>query len=168
MERLHALNQAVFSLYATPDMESLRDRLSQAMESLIEAEFYGTVLRADMADTFVINLRAAGPDARDRFHGISRARLEQVREAGGDTDLLASQGESPEWPLGVFDMQVPLRDFLIGWIHFDGRLTGALVVVNKQDGPLVAEDEEILRALTKGVAEAIENIRLYRELQSRA
>lgn len=165
--RLHTLNEAVFSLHATPDMEALRDRLSQAMEKLVEAEIYGTILRVDEGSTFISNLRMAGQPQPGRYHGLSDTRLGRIRKLGETESLLIRGGDSPEWPFGTFDMGVDLRNFLVGWITFNDELIGALIVVNKTAGEFVAEDGEIVSALTKGVAEAIQNIRLYQELQAR-
>ena len=97
-----------------------------------------------------------------------RAKLpieEAIRNSGDGPDLWISEGDPPDWPFRVLDMGVPLRNFLIAWITFDGDLTGALIMVNKEGGDFVAEDGEVVSALGRGVAEAIQNIRLYQELR---
>jgi len=164
--RLKELIQAVFSLHATPDPAALRARLASAMENLVEAELYGSVLKADVENVFVISLRSAGqPDPL--FHGaIPGAKLGHIRADVGQSPFLVGNEEVPEWPFGTCDLEAPPRNFLVCWIEFEGELMGGLIVVNKLAGDFVEEDCELLGALGSGVAEAVQNIHLYQELRT--
>lgn len=165
--RLKELIKAVFSLHATPDPAALRARLANAMEKLVEAELYGSVLKADVENVFVISLRSAGePDPR--YHGaIPGTKLGQIRAGSDSSPFLVGSGGVPEWPFGACDLESPPRNFLVCWIEFEGELMGGLIVVNKKAGDFVEEDCELLGALGSGVAEAVHNIHLYQELHSK-
>ena len=58
-----------------------------------------------------------------------------------------------------------VRNFVISWIEAEGNLRGALIAANKRVGEFVDDDAEVLSALGRGVAEAIDNIQLFQELK---
>jgi len=73
-----------------------------------------------------------------------------------------------EWPLRLGDLDPPPKSVLLAWVEFDGEVHGALLALDKRTGEFVEDDAQVLEALAKGVAEAVENIRLYQNLQVRS
>jgi HAMP domain-containing protein len=164
--RLTRLNEAVLSLHATPAEGDLLRRLVLAMQDLVEAEFYGNVLRTDIEDVFVVSLNQVGETSPLSRSVVSARTLEKVRDGEEHSTLRFGKRRVAEWPFGPWVPEVELRDFLICWIDFKGQLRGALIAANKRAGEFVDEDGELLSALGHGVVEALENIHLYQKLRA--
>jgi len=74
--RLQLLNRAVFSLYATPDHEALRERLARAITSLFDVDRSATLLEAGLEDVFVMSLTQVEEQIPGPHHAFSREYLE--------------------------------------------------------------------------------------------
>ena len=167
LTRLRRLIRAVFSLRSTSEVDSLRPRLTRAMEQLVDAEIYGSVLKADVENVCVLSLQRRGDTNPFHQSGLSLNRMEAIRAAGPENALFRREEDDPQWPFSSIDSGIEIRDFLIAWIEDDEGLRGALLAINKSSGEWVEEDAEVLSALGHGVAEALDNIHLFQDLQRR-
>ena len=70
--RLRRLIRAVFSVRSTAQTDSLRPRLTRAMEELVEAEVYGSILKADLENVCVLSLQRHGDTSPFHQAGLSR------------------------------------------------------------------------------------------------
>ncbi len=164
--RLTRLNEAVLSLHATPAEVELLQRLALAMQDLVEAEFYGNVLKTGIENVFAVSLNRAGEKDPLCRSVVSHRTLEKIRAGEEHATLRFGKRTAAEWPFGAWVPDVELRNFLICWIELKGQLRGALIAANKRTGDFVDEDGELLSALGHGVAKALENIRLHQKLRA--
>jgi len=165
--RLTRLNNAVFSLHATREVATLLPRLAKAMEEVVEAEFYGNVLKTDVEEISAVLVRRAGERTSMARSCVSGPELQLIRERLGSPVIYISKGDDIDWPFGSWVPGTPLRSLLICWIEFREELQGALIAANKQGGQFVEEDGELLSALGHGVVETLENIRHQQELRGK-
>jgi hypothetical protein len=167
VDRLKRLIQAVFSIRSTVRYDDLRPRLTRAMEELVDAEVYGNVLKADLANTCVLSLQRRG-DPQPFFRiGLSSDLLESIRATGPPSAQVAQSHNGVEWPFPGAGEMAEVRDFVIAWMEHRGELSGGLIAINKMSGTWVEEDTEVLGALSLGVAEALESIHLIEGLRRR-
>jgi signal transduction histidine kinase len=86
----------------------------------------------------------------------------QTREIVNIPEAYADQRFQPAWDVkSGYRTRSILSVPMIGAL---GGLVGVLQVLNKQDGPFVTADEELMSALASQAAIAIENARLYHSL----
>lgn len=163
--RLRRLIRAVFSLRTTPETDALRPRLTRAMEELVDAEIYGSVLSSDLENVCVLSLQRHGDTSPFHQSGLSAAKLAKARASGSSMSLVSHSVEEVPWPFAASDQPFEVRDFIIAWFEHDDELRGALLAINKTSGKWVEEDAEVLSALGQGVAEALDNIHLFQDLQ---
>ncbi len=165
--RLTRLNEALLSLHASAEQSRLLDGLAQAVQELIDAEVWGSVVESrGIGGVFVIGLGFMGETKPTYLGGVSLRTLKQCWNHSQYSSGREGPEGGAEWPLRAWPMEVRLRNYLIAWIELNGELQGALIAANKRSGDFSEEDGELLSALGHGAAQVMENLHLVRELQA--
>jgi HAMP domain-containing protein len=165
--RLTRLNEALLSLHTNAEEGHLLEGLSVAVQDLIDAEVWGSVVESrGIGGVFLVGLGWAGSTRPSHMGGISLRALQRSWAHSPYSFGSEAENEAAEWPLGDWPLEASLRNFLIAWVELDGELQGALMVANKRAGEFSDEDGELLSALGHGAAEVMQNQHLRRELEA--
>lgn len=163
--RLARLNEALLSLHTSAEEGGLLEELANAIQDLIDAEFWGSVIESrGIGGVFLVGIGPAGSTKPSHLGGTSLRALEQSWGHSQYSSAAETEEGAAVWPLGAWPMEVPLRNYMIAWIELKGVLQGALMVANKTSGDFSDEDGQLLSALGHGAAEAMANLHTSREL----
>jgi signal transduction histidine kinase len=164
--RLSAIDEASLALSSDLDLASVLQRVVELSREVTDAR-YGALAM----------LNEEGQIAEFLTSGISREereRIGQLPEGKGLLGAVIRQGKTlrvarmADHPLSAgFPPHHPMMTSFIGLpIVYEGRLLGDLYLTDKNAGePFTERDEETLRTFAAHAAIAIENARLYRQVQ---
>ncbi len=166
---LAAVNQASLALSSELDLASVLQRVVDLSRGVINAR-YGALAMLD----------EAGRVAEFLTSGMSRderARIGRPPEGSGLLGVVIREGEAlrvdciSDHPRSAgFPPWHPAMTSFIGLpIVYEGRILGDLYLTDKNGGdPFTKEDEDTLRIFAAHASIAIENARLYRQVQDLA
>jgi HAMP domain-containing protein len=164
--RLTQLKQALLLLNSHAEPPALLGELVKAVQALVAADIWGTVLEVrGLGGAFLVGLGAAGETKAADLKPLSREHLERIWHHSSFSTMAPGPESGGDWPLGTWPLDVPLRNFMIAWLELDGKLRGALIVANKKGGDFTDEDGELLSALGHGSAAVMERMYAYQNLQ---
>ncbi len=168
-ERLYALHEANLSLTAELSQEAVLQKVVDLSCRLVGARYgaLGIVDETGQIQSLITSGLSAEERARigplPRGHGLLGAVLKEgrpIRVADIQKDP-RSVGFPPNHP--------PMKSFLGVPVVFKGRTVGNLYLTDKEGaGEFSTEDEELLTMFATQAAIAIENARLYDQVQSLA
>lgn len=166
---LGAINEASLTLSSDLDLASVLQRVVDLSCEVTDAR-YGALAMLDEGGKIAEFLTA----------GISqeeRERIGQLPEGKGLLGLILRQGQTlrvdritDDARSAGFPPHHPVMTSFIGLpIVYEGRSVGDLYLADKSGGqPFTRQDEEMLRTFAAHAAIAIENARLYRQVQDLA
>ncbi len=164
--RLSAIDEASLALSSDLDLASVLQRVVELSREVTGAR-YGALAM----------LNEEGKIAEFLTSGISREereRIGQLPEGKGLLGVVIRQGKTlriarmADHPLSAgFPPRHPMMTSFIGLpIVYEGRILGNLYLTDKNAGePFAERDEETLRTFAAHAAIAMENARLYRQVQ---
>jgi nitrate/nitrite-specific signal transduction histidine kinase len=168
-ERLYALHEASLSLTAELSQEAVLQKVVDLSRRLVGAR-YGALGILDEKGQ-IRSLITSGLSAEER------ARIGALPQGRGLLGAVLKEGR----PIRVADIQKdprsagfppnhpPMKSFLGVPVVFKGRTLGNLYLADKENAPeFTAEDEELLTMFATQAAIAIENARLYEQVQALA
>ena len=171
-ERAHelaAVNEASLALSSDLDLPSLLQRVVDLSRDVTHARYGALAMVGD--DSLITQFITSGLSQaeRDQIGALPEGRglLGAVIKSGETlrVENIASHPQSSGFPPNHPSM----KSFLGLPIRYEGRIVGDLYVTNKDDeSPFSERDEEILRAFAAHAAAAIENARLYGQVQDLA
>ena len=166
LDRLNQLNTITLPLHTTQDMRVVINYLRTCMTTLVDVEMTGILLPAQenndrlvlhIADTI---LRDATPLTVD----FTKEEVQRIFEEHKEMPVLYKDSADPQ-PFTRLPAAISLRNLLVIWLLNDKELRGALFFINKKSGGFLDEDLKILGILANNISVALENIRLYIDLQ---
>ncbi|MEV5571923.1 GAF domain-containing protein [Spirillospora sp. NPDC052269] len=168
-DRVHALLEAVVSIGAELDLETVLRRITEAAAELVDARYGALGVIGDEGERLVrfVTVGVAEEEIAaighwPRGHGILGLLIKEPRPLR--LADLSKHPESSGFPAG----HPPMRTFLGVPIRVRGEVFGNLYLTEKVDGgAFEEEDEVVLTALATAAGVAIENARLYQEARRR-
>ena len=166
---LAALNEASLALSSDLDLSSLLQRVVNLSRDVTGARYGALAMLGEDGGIAEFITSGLSQAERDRIGPFPRGRgLLGVVIHSGETlrvDDIASHPEASGFPANHPGM----KSFIGLPIRYEGRIVGDLYLTDKDGGsPFSERDEEMLRAFAAHAAAAIENARLYRQVQDLA
>ncbi len=164
---LDALNQAGLAMTSTLNMESVLNRVMREVKVLLDAEGASVLLRDPLSDALIF---AAVADASPKelvgtripiTSGIAGWVMRERRAT-----LVNDAQDDPRFS-GAIDAETGLttRSVVAVPLKFQGAVWGVVEAMNKASGVFTQRDSEMLEALARSAAIAIQNAQLYSSLQ---
>jgi signal transduction histidine kinase/CheY-like chemotaxis protein/HAMP domain-containing protein len=164
--RLNQLNTVTLPLHASQDKSATQDYLRSCINVLIDVEQNGIMLPVDGQEKFILTLSTPSENNENGTVRIEYGR-DTVLEAfkAWEGRPIVQNTEDYHWPFGEKPAQLLNRNLLLHWLINKGDLIGALIATNKEDGDFSEEDQKILGILANNISVALENRKLYNDLQ---
>ncbi len=165
LDRLQKLHTVTLPLHGAQSRITLLEYLRNSITSLVDAEQTGIMLLGDSETNYVLYL--CGPDQPidiDHAMVLPAGQVQELYKAHGGRQILLTGGEI-FWPLGPPPAGLTLSNLLLVWLEKDGKLKGAVLVINKKGTPLSEEDRSLLGILATNISVALQNIKLNRNLR---
>lgn len=162
--QLAALNDISRQLVASGvNLEALLELITERATELVDGEAGALLLTAE--DSPDLEFRVVTGGGRQRLVGLrvpmGRGLVGQVA-ASGAAAFVNDIGRDTRYLLDLGDDDFQPRAILAAPLIAQGRVIGALEVLNKRGGPFTQDDADLLTTLTGQAAVAIENARLFR------
>ena len=166
---LAAINKASLALSSDLDLASLLQRVVDLSRDVTHARYGALAMLGEGGEITQFITSGLSQAERDRIGPLPKGRglLGAVIQSGETirVDDIASHPHASGFPPNHPHM----TSFLGLPIRYEGRIVGDLYLTNKDDeSPFSERDEEILRAFAAHAATAIENARLYGQVQDLA
>jgi signal transduction histidine kinase len=167
LDKLSHLNLMTLPLHSAQDMSIILNYLRSGIYTLLEVDHVGILMLERENDLFQLNLFDS-TDNNKEVTCISIAKkniLDVYQHLKGRSILLNGIGND-SWPFGDnLPPNVSLNNLLVVWIMNKNEINGALIAINKQDGEFIDEDQKIIGILANNMSVALENIRLYKNIE---
>ena len=166
---LAAINEASLALSSDLDLDSVLQRVVDLSREVTEANYGALALLGE--DGKISEFLTSGMSQEER------QRIGRLPEGEGLLGVVIRKGETlrieriAEHPdsSGFPPHHPPMTSFIGLPIIYEGRTVGDLYLTDKNDGqPFTRRDEEMLRTFAAHAAIAIENARLYGQVQDLA
>ena len=164
---LDALNQAGLAMTSTLSMESVLKRVMREVKVSLDAEDASLLLRDPLSDELIF---AAGAEASPKKLVGTRIPITSgiagwvMRER--QSTLVNNAQDDPRF-FGAIDTETGLttRSVVAVPLKFKGAVWGVVEAMNKVSGVFTQRDSEMLEALARSAAIAIQNAQLFSSLQ---
>ncbi len=166
---LAAINEASLALSSDLDLASLLQRVVDLSRDVTHARYGALAMLADDGEIAQFITSGLSQSERDRIGSFPKGRgLLGVVIHSGETLRVDDITSHPE-AIGFPEHHPPMTSFIGLPIRYEGRIVGDLYLTDKDGGSSFSErDEDMLRAFAAHAAAAIENARLYRQVQDLA
>mgnify|MGYP001592919275 CR=1 FL=1 len=164
---LNALNEAGLAMTSTLRMESVLKRVMSQVKILLDAEGASVLLRDPLCDELIF-AAVADPSPKElvgtRIPTTSGIAGWVMRERRAT--LVNNAQDDPRFS-GAIDAETGLTTHSIVAVplKFRGAVWGVVEAINKTNGVFTQRDSEMLEALARSAAIAIQNAQLYSSLQ---
>jgi signal transduction histidine kinase len=164
---LDALNQAGLAMTSTLNMESVLKRVMSEVKKLLDAEGASVLLRDPLSDDLIF-AAVADPSPKElvgtRIPTTSGIAGWVMRER--QATLVNNAQDDPRFS-GAIDAETGLttHSIIAVPLKFQGAVWGVVEAINKTSGVFTQRDTEMLKALARSAAIAIQNAQLYSSLQ---
>ena len=166
---LAAINEASLALSSDLDLPSLLQRVVDLSRDVTHARYGALAMLGEDDEIAQFITSGLGQAERDRIGPLPKGRglLGAVIQSG--ETLRADDIASHPQAFGFPEHHPRMTSFIGLPIRYEGRIVGDLYLTDKDGGsPFSERDEEMLRAFAAHAAAAIENARLYRQVQDLA
>ena len=166
---MSAIDEASLALSSDLDLDSVLQRVVDLSRDVTDAR-YGALALLD-EDGSVLEFLTSGISQEER------ERIGRLPEGKGLLGVVMREGETlridriaDDPRSGGFPPNHPAMTSFVGLpIVYEGRIVGDLYLTEKEDGaPFTRQDEEMLRTFAAHASIAIENARLYQQVQDLA
>ena len=166
---LAAVNEASLALSSDLDLASLLQRVVDLSRDVTHAKYGALAMLAEDGEIAQFITSGMGQAERDRIGSLPKGRgLLGVVIHSGETLRVDDIMSHPE-AIGFPEHHPQMKSFIGLPIRYEGRIVGDLYLTDKDGGSSFSErDEHMLRAFAAHAAAAIENARLYRQVQDLA
>ncbi len=166
LDKLSHLNLMTLPLHSAQNTIIILNYLRSGINALLKVDHVGILLAEEENDHFLLNFFNADDKEKEAvtFTLEKKDVLEVYQEHNGQS-LLLNNTDNNSWPFSEFPETIRLNNLLVVWILNKNQVSGALVAVNKKEGAFIEEDMKIIGILANNMSVALENIRLYKNLQ---
>ncbi len=166
---LAALNEASLALSSDLDLASLLQRVVDLSRDVTHATYGALAMLGEDGEIAQFITSGLTQAERDRIGSLPKGKgLLGVVIHSGETlrvDDIAAHAQASGFP----EHHPRMTSFIGLPIRYEGRIVGDLYLTDKEGGfPFTIRDEDMLRAFAAHAAAAIENARLYRQVQDLA
>ncbi|MBE9520747.1 MAG: response regulator [Proteobacteria bacterium] len=166
LDKLSHLNLMTLPLHSAQDTIIILNYLRSGINALLEVNHIGILLTEEENDHFLLNFFDSDDKEKEAVSFTLKKEdvLEVYQEHNGQS-LLLNNTDNNSWPFSAFPETIKLNNLLFVWILNKNQVNGALIAVNKKEGAFIEEDLKIIGILANNMSVALENIRLYKNLQ---
>ncbi len=166
---LAAINEASLALSSDLDLDSVLQRVVDLSREVTDADYGALALLGEDGEVAEFLTSGIGPEKREHIGGLPEGEgLLGVVMREGETLRIDRITEHPD-SSGFPPHHPPMTSFIGLPIVYEGRIVGDLYLTDKNSGqPFTKQDEEMLRTFAAHAAIAIENARLYGQVQDLA
>ena len=166
---LAAINEASLALSSDLDLDSVLQRVVDLSREVTDADYGALALLGEDGEVAEFLTSGIGPEQRERIGRLPEGEgLLGVVMRKGETlriDRIAEHPDSSGFP----PHHPPMTSFIGLPIIYEGQIVGDLYLTDKNGGqPFTRQDEGMLRTFAAHAAIAIENARLYGQVQDLA
>jgi signal transduction histidine kinase len=167
LTRLNKLNKVTLPLHAAKDIAAILNYMWTSIAEVVGVKNTGFMLLADSHEEFTLEISSSATvPPRATSVRIMREDVLQVFNAHKGRPIMHNNGSNPDdWPFPVTLPYITIKNYVIIWLVNNNELIGALFALNKTKGDFLEEDQNILGILANNISVALENIRLYNDLQ---
>ena len=166
---LAAINEASLALSSDLDLDSVLQRVVDLSREVTEADYGALALLGEDGKVSEFLTSGMSQEERERIGRLPEGKgLLGVVMRKGETLRIDRIAEHPDTS-GFPAHHPPMTSFIGLPIIYEGRTVGDLYLTDKHGGdPFTRQDEEMLRTFAAHAAIAIENARLYGQVQDLA
>ena len=163
---LAAINQASLALSSDLDLSSVLERVVELSREVANARYGALALLGDDGEIVEFLTSGLSEEERERIGRLPEGKGLLGAVIRGDGPLRVNRIADDPRSAG-FPPNHPVMTSFIGLpIVYEGRVVGDLYLTDKDGGePFTRQDEELMRAFAAHAAVAIENARLYQQVQ---
>jgi signal transduction histidine kinase/ActR/RegA family two-component response regulator len=166
MNRLNQLNLVTLPLHSAHDMSIIINYLRTSINALIAAEHVGIMFSDEEEKEYTLHLFDAGANSVESNQiTFERDEIFKVHEKLNGQSLMDNSMQEKSWPFVQIPADVEFKNMLLVWLPMKEYIKGALLVINKNEGDFSEEDLKIIGILANNMSVALENVRLFKDLQ---
>ncbi len=166
MNRLNQLNLVTLPLHSAFDMSIVFNYLRSSMNTLIAAKHVGIMLPDENEEQYTLHLFDSGTDSNESNQIIfDKAEITKVHGELNSQSLMDNSAQDTSWPFAEKPAGINFNNLLLVWLPMQDYVKGALLAINKNEGDFTEEDLRIIGILANNTSVALENIRLFKDLQ---
>jgi len=153
-------------LHSAHDMSLIINYLRTSMNALITVEHIGIMLPDENNGQYIMHLfNTEIEDDNTKQIIVSQEELLSVYMNHNGQPLLDNTFHNVNWPFAEKAEGIQFKNILIIWMLVKENVNGALIAINKSEKGFTEEDSRILGILANNMSVALENIRLFNNLQ---
>jgi signal transduction histidine kinase/HAMP domain-containing protein len=166
MEKLNQLNLMTLPLHSAHDMSLMINYMRTSMNALIAVEHIGILLPEEDDGQYIMHLfNTEIEDEKTRQITVSQEELFSVYMNHNGQPLLDNAFHNVNWPFTEKPERIQFRNILIIWMLIKDNVNGALIAINKSEKDFTEENSRVLGILANNMSVALENIKLFNNLQ---
>ena len=166
MKKLRHLNLMTLPLHSAHDMSQIINYLRKSINALIAVGHVGIMLPDEDNEHFILHLfDTAIENDKAKQITLSQDELVSVYMNHNGQPLLDNAFHNVNWPFAEKPEGIQFENILIVWMLIKNNVNGALIAINKKDVDFTEEDARILGILANNISVALENIRLFNNVQ---
>lgn len=166
LRELDALNRIATSITSTLDLERVLDLTMQELKDLLGVEVCSLMLLDEQTDELVFKV-SLGPGAEQvkRLHFGSSQGIAGWVAREGQPALVLDVRSDPRWYSDIdHSTGFTTKSILAVPLKSKEKVIGVIEAINKVQGIFTADDQHLLDSISMVVTTAIENARLFGEL----
>jgi signal transduction histidine kinase/ActR/RegA family two-component response regulator/HAMP domain-containing protein len=165
LEKLSHLNLMTLPLHSAQDMTIITNYLRSGISTLLDVDHIGILLPDEENEHFLLNFLGKDDKSEEALtYPLTKNNVLDVYQAHNGQSILHNNIADKGWPFDITPEKITINNLLIVWILNKNIVSGALIAVNKKDD-FIEENMKIIGILANNMSVALENIRLYRDIQ---
>ena len=166
MKKLNQLSIMTLPLHSAHDMSIIINYLRTSMSTLIAVEYVGIILPDENNEQYVFHHFDTEIEYdKNKQITVPKDELLSVYINHNGLPLMDNAFHNVNWPFSEKPEGIQFNNILIVWMIIKDNVNGALIAINKYEEDFTEEDSRILGILANNMNVALENIRLFNNLQ---
>ena len=166
LKKLNMLNLMTLPLHSAHDMSQMINYLRKSINALIAVEHVGIMLPDEDNEQYILHLFDSGiKNDTAKQITVSQDELLSVYMNHNGQPLLDNTFHNVNWPFAEKPEGIQFKNILLVWMLIKNNVNGALIAINKKETDFTEEGARILGILANNISVALENTRLFNNVQ---